>query len=66
MKTNQTIIENGSLKDVSYESPKCVVINVESEGVLCSSNPEGNGMENFVISQQIVSIQAFGNNHLKI
>ena len=50
MKTNQTIIENGSLKDVSYESPKCVVINVEPEGVLCSSNPEGNGMENFVIS----------------
>lgn len=39
------------MKDVSYESPKCVVINVESEGVLCSSNPEGNGMENFVISQ---------------
>ena len=31
MKTNQTIIENGSLKDVSYEFPKCVVINVESD-----------------------------------
>lgn len=29
MKTNQTIIENGSSKDVSYESPKCVVLNVE-------------------------------------
>ena len=56
MKTNQTIIENGSLKDVSYESPKCVVINVESEGVLCSSNPEGNGMENFVISLSLIHI----------
>ena len=51
MKTNQTIIENGSLKDVSYESPKSVVLNVESEGVLCSSDPEGNGMEDFVIDE---------------
>ena len=47
MKTNQTIIENGSLKDVSYEFPKCVVINVESEGVLCSSGDK----DNFTISE---------------
>ena len=51
MKTNQTIIEDGSLKDVSYEFPKCVVINVESEGVLCSSGDKGVGMDNFTISE---------------
>ena len=51
MKTNQTIIENGSLKDVSYEFPKCVVINVESEGVLCSSGDKGVSMDNFTISE---------------
>ena len=55
MKTNQTIIENGSSKDVSYEFPKCVVLNVEQEGVLCSSDPEGNGMEDFVIKDKFES-----------